>query len=119
MLFKVYLRRPFYRFFQFHFEHWTLTPSFKWLIETWLTYIQSWKFAQINNQMKSFNQTSEFIKENFLIYSEIYQLIVKRYCIIDLTNEDNLIVLHRIFSVILYKISSFHLIYYFHSHFFV
>ncbi len=43
--------------------------------------------------------SSEFIKENLLIYTDIYQLIIKRYCIIDLTNEDNLMVLHRLLSI--------------------
>lgn len=99
MLFKMYLRKPFYKFFQFHLEHWPLTPSIKWIIECWLTYIQPWKFIKINNQIKTFNLTSDFIKENILIYTDIYQYILKRYCIFDLTNEDNLIVLHRILSL--------------------
>ena len=95
----MYLRKPFYKFFQFHLEHWPLTPSVKWIIEAWLTYIQPWKFLTVNNQIKTFNFTSEFIKDNLLIYTDIYQLILKRYCIIDLTNEDNLIILHRILSI--------------------
>lgn len=98
-LFKVYLRKPFYKFFQFHFEHWPLTPSIKWIIELWLTYIQPWKFLQSNNQIKSSNLRSDFIENNFLIYTDIYQLIIKRYCIFDLTKEDNLTILHRILSI--------------------
>ena len=99
VLFKAYLRKPLHKFFQFHLEHWPLTPSIKWVIESWLTYIQPWKFAQVNNQIKTFNLTSDFVKENLLIYTDIYQLIIKRYCIFDLTNEDNLIILNRILSL--------------------
>ena len=47
--------------------------------------------------------STEFIKENFIIYSDIHQQIIKRFCIVDLTNEDNLNTLHRILYVIFLK----------------
>jgi hypothetical protein len=100
MLFKNYWRKSFYKFLQFHFIHWPMTPSLKWIIELWFTYIQPWKFVTaIPSESQSANIVTEFIKENFLNYVDIYQLIVKRYCIVDFTIEDNLQVLHQILDV--------------------
>ena len=102
LLFRVYWRKSFYKFFIFHFEHWPLTPSIKWSIELWLTYIQSWKFnskLMENRDDDSLNLLSEFIKENFLIYNDMYQSIVKRYCILDLTNNENIQILGQILIV--------------------
>jgi hypothetical protein len=102
LLFRVYWRKSFYKFLLFHFEHWPLTPSIKWSIELWLTYIQSWKFnskLMENRDDDSLNLLSEFIKENFLIYNDMYQSIIKRYCILDLTNYENIQILSQILIV--------------------
>ena len=100
MLFKNYWRKPLYKFLQFHFIHWPTMPSLKWIIELWFSYIQPWKFVvTIPAENRSSNIITEFIKENFLNYVDIYQLIIKRYCIFDFTIEDNLQVLHQILEV--------------------
>lgn len=104
VLFKNYWRKSFYKYFLFHFEHWPLLPSIKWIIELWLTYIQSWKFnlrLMDNRDNDSLALLSDFIRENFLIYNDIYQLILKRYCIIDLTKHENLQLLNQILIVFL------------------
>jgi hypothetical protein len=43
--------------------------------------------------------SNDFIKENYLTYVDIYQLIVKRYCIVDFTIEDNLQVAHQLLEI--------------------
>ena len=100
MLFKNYWRKSFYKFLQFHFIHWPMIPSLKWIIELWLTYIQPWKFVvTIPTVNQSSNIITEFVRENILIYVDVYQQIIKRYCILDFTIEENLQVLHQILEV--------------------
>ena len=100
ILFKNYWRKSFYKFLQFHFIHYPMTPSLKWVIELWLTYIQPWKFvATIASGNQSSHIVNQFIKENFLNYADIYEIIIKRYCIADFTIEENLQVLHQILEV--------------------
>ena len=52
-----------------------------------------------NRDDDSLNLLSEFIKENFLIYNDMYQSIIKRYCILDLTNNENIQILGQILIV--------------------
>lgn len=92
----MYWRKPMYKFIEFHLEHLPLNQSIKWIIELWLTYIQTWKFS--TNQLDS-NALFEFIKENFIMFTDIYHQILKRYCLSDLTNEDNLLLIHRVLMV--------------------
>ena len=133
-LFKKYWRQSFFAFFNFHFEHWSLTNAIiKRVIELWLTYIQAWSFAasaasagsmanddavdmnnnESGNESNSLQQRSvaseraerqqqtrgQFVRDNYLVCVDIYQLIVKRYCIVDLTNRDNLRLLNRVLTV--------------------
>lgn len=102
VLFKVYWRKTFYKFFQFNLEHWPFEPSIKWFVELWLTYIQAYKF-RLGENVESSSSLSysnlEFIKENYLIFNDVYQIVLKRYCILDLTNQDNLQLLHQILMV--------------------
>lgn len=103
-IFKIYWRKSFYKFFAFNLEHWPLQANVKWIIELWLTYIQPLKFFSNNsNSIRDTNSeiklNAEFIKENYIIYNEIYQLILKRYCFMDLSNEENLNLIYQILIV--------------------
>ena len=118
ILFKSYWRKPFYKFLQFHFVHWSLTPSIKWLIELWFSYIQPWKFrTDPTNLIVEKQSLTEFLKENYLIYADIYQLIVKRFCIVDFTIEDNLLIINQILDVIFYLNKKWPLFLYINSYF--
>ena len=102
ILFKSYWRKPFYKFLQFHFVHWPLTASLKWVVELWFTYIQPWKFTpatSVKVEPLTSNIVSDFMKENYLVYTDIYQLIIKRHCIVDYTIEDNLQNMQQILDV--------------------
>jgi hypothetical protein len=109
--FTLYLRKPFFEFLSFHVENWPLGPSIKWIIELWLVYVQPWRFnnnnyiidnnkSTVNDiRLKCFNNsTFNFVIDNYLMYVNVYQLIIKRYLIIDLTNSDNLDLLNRILT---------------------
>lgn len=96
MLFKAYWRNSFYNFFQFHFENLPFTANLRWFVELWFTYVQPWKF---NGQSGGDRLTFEFIKDNYLIYNDIYQLVLRRFCLCDFTNEENLQILSQILVV--------------------
>ncbi len=111
-MFKNYWRKSFYKFFEFHLEHLSLTPNIKWFLELWLTYIQPWKFClnqpvQQQDANSSYEDASqmEFIIENFPLYTDIYHLILKRYCIVDLTNVENLRMIKQILTVFSMKLN--------------
>ena len=109
-LFQIYWRKSFYKFFEFHMEHLSITPNLKWFLEVWLAYIQPWKFdiAVVNEASDrtllsyaySSNQKAfDFIKENFPLFSDIYHLVLRRYCIGDLANVENLQMIYQILNV--------------------
>ena len=99
-LFKCYWRKPFYKFLQFNLVHWPLAPSIKWVIELWFTYIQPSKFSIVSNTPSGqLNLITQFIKENYLVYVDIYQLIIKRYCIVDFSIEENIQLMNQILTV--------------------
>lgn len=78
LIFKVYWRRSFYKFFKYNLEHWPFESNIKWLVELWLNYIEP-------EQLISY----EFINDNYLIVCGIYQIILKRFSNVDLTNCQN------------------------------
>lgn len=103
-LFRNYWRKSFYNFFHFHFEHLSFNPNTRWYIELWFTYIQKWKFHASNNCTTGGTEAhtihnGDFINENYFIFNDIYQLVLRRFCICDLTNEENLQLLTRILLV--------------------
>lgn len=83
LLFKIYWRKSFYKFFRFNLEHWPFEANIKWLIELWLIYVSPFK-------------PCDFVKDNYLLIADIYELIIKRYSLVDLTNLDNLGLVHKI-----------------------
>lgn len=103
-MFKNYWRKSFYKFFEFHLDHLSITPNIKWYLELWLAYIQPWKFSSpvIKNDLvldEAANFYFEFIKQNYLVYSDIYSLIMKRFCIVDMTIVDNIQLMQQILAV--------------------
>jgi hypothetical protein len=82
-------------------------------LELWLTYIQPWKFTVAPPVTKPQDQSSpqppqlpfppvahmEFLVENFPLITDVYHLILKRYCIVDLTSLENLRVVKQILTV--------------------
>ncbi|CAF0889215.1 unnamed protein product [Brachionus calyciflorus] len=87
LIFKIYWRKSFFKFFHYNLEHWSFEPNIKWLIELWLIYIQPCKL------------TLDFAKDNYFIFNDIYELIIKRYSIVDLTNFNNLELILKILIV--------------------
>ena len=85
LIFKIYWRRPFYKFFKYNLEHWPFDSNIKWLVELWLNYIEPENLISL-----------EFIRDNYLIVCGIYQLILKRFANVDLTNWENSNLLKKI-----------------------
>lgn len=81
LIFRIYWRRSFYKYFKYNLEHWPFDSNIKWLVELWLIYIEQFQPDQ--------SISSQFIFNNYLTISSIYQIIVKRFSLVDLTNYHN------------------------------
>lgn len=105
-LVEKYFSKAIYDYLKFNLENWPLNSTINLLIEVWLIFIQPWR--PIDAREKGIydvyiqdihpNQSiwSDHIDENLFLYTDILQIVLKRYCIIDLTILSNIELLLRI-----------------------
>jgi len=110
---KYQIPKRFYSFIKFSFEHWPCDSSFRAPLETWLSYIQPWRYlneqqsigsTSLNNssnvpQLSNLNKWRTFIQENILFYTTIYKDILSRFNNLDLLSLKNANMLFRIGKV--------------------
>lgn len=100
-----------YAFFALCIDHWPLDASFRLVLETWLSYIQPWRYTQLN--MKgSANMNNDsgdpidstkwatFVDENFRFYTNMFgKLLSARFSRLDISSHKNAYMLFRIAKV--------------------
>ncbi|XP_023727269.1 sphingomyelin phosphodiesterase 4 isoform X8 [Cryptotermes secundus] len=102
-----------YGFLRHTIHHWPLDSSFRLILETWLSYIQPWRYTdwQYRNMRSPGGRDNEertrtvdrqwlsFIAENLLSYTIIFKQLLPRFTRLDLTTPKNAHMLFRVTKV--------------------
>ncbi|XP_055036416.1 sphingomyelin phosphodiesterase 4 isoform X1 [Misgurnus anguillicaudatus] len=101
-----FVQQKLYVFLQHCFGHWPLDASFRAVLETWLSYIQPWRYTgeKNNTQADGQNKTvpdkwASFVQENLLMYTKLFQGFLNRAMRTDLVNAKNALMVFRVAKV--------------------
>ncbi|XP_018017904.1 sphingomyelin phosphodiesterase 4 [Hyalella azteca] len=99
-------RKSFYALFLQLLQRWPLDSSFRLLLEAWLSYIQPWRYTDINKPADPSEsgvpvewQWQRFMADNLLFYSGILTTVLPRLLRLDLSAPKNAHMLYRISKV--------------------
>nr|XP_057911520.1 sphingomyelin phosphodiesterase 4 isoform X2 [Doryrhamphus excisus] len=101
-----FVQQKLFLFLQHCFGHWPLDASFRAVLETWLSFIQPWRYSE----EKSSNAPAEgsrsepdkwesFVQENLLVYTKLFQVFLNRALRTDLVNAKNALMVFRVAKV--------------------
>ncbi|XP_071766077.1 sphingomyelin phosphodiesterase 4 isoform X3 [Centroberyx gerrardi] len=100
-----FVQQKLYLFLQHCFGHWPLDASFRAVLETWLSYIQPWRYTgEKTNPQPDQNRTVpdkwvSFVQENLLMYTKLFQGFLNRAVRTDLVNAKNALMVFRVAKV--------------------
>ncbi|XP_078362713.1 sphingomyelin phosphodiesterase 4-like isoform X2 [Oculina patagonica] len=103
-----FLQKKLYHFLCHCFSHWPLDPSFRYVSETWLSYIQPWRYSKHHGTTSSGSDESRetasplwkaFIFDNLLFYSALLFEFVSRACRFNLSSARDAHLLFRVIKV--------------------
>ncbi|XP_017295272.1 sphingomyelin phosphodiesterase 4 isoform X2 [Kryptolebias marmoratus] len=100
-----FVQQKLYLFLQHCFGHWPLDASFRAVLETWLSYIQPWRYTgEKSNPQPDQNRTvpdkwEPFVDENLLLYTKLFQGFLNRAVRTDLVNAKNALMVFRVAKV--------------------
>ncbi|XP_039653484.1 sphingomyelin phosphodiesterase 4 isoform X2 [Perca fluviatilis] len=100
-----FVQQKLYLFLQNCFGHWPLDASFRAVLETWLSYIQPWRYTgEKTNPQQDQNRTvpdkwESFVQENLLMYTKLFQVFLNRAVRTDLVNAKNALMVFRVAKV--------------------
>ncbi|XP_054168242.1 sphingomyelin phosphodiesterase 4-like [Oppia nitens] len=112
---KYVFQRRLYTFFRLSFDRWPNDTSFRLPLETWISYIQPWRYTNVSKADQSDNdekdgntrdvtlsdqQWKEFISDNLMFYSIIFRQLIPRFSrVLDLSSSKNALMLFRLTKV--------------------
>jgi len=95
-------RSRLYTLFRHIFSHWPHDSSFRLVLETWLSFIQPWRYtdrgrpqAHADTDLQVDSRWQGFVAENLLLYSSVLRLLLPRLLRMDLTSTKNAYLLFR------------------------
>ncbi|XP_020775655.2 sphingomyelin phosphodiesterase 4 isoform X3 [Boleophthalmus pectinirostris] len=100
-----FVQQKLYLFLQHCFGHWPLDASFRAILETWLSYIQPWRYTgEKTTSPPDQNRTvpekwEPFVQENLLVYTKLFQVFLNRALRTDLVNAKNALMVFRVAKV--------------------
>ncbi|KAK2872580.1 hypothetical protein Q8A67_022477 [Cirrhinus molitorella] len=101
-----FVQQKLYVFLQHCFGHWPLDASFRAVLETWLSYIQPWRYTGEKNSTQADGQNrnvpdkwASFVQENLLMYTKLFQGFLNRAMRTDLVNAKNALMVFRVAKV--------------------
>ena len=102
-------QKKLYVFLRHTLEHWPLDASFRLFLETWLSYIQPWRYISNANRISTASggdterivdwKWQPFVAENLLFYTLFLQKVVARFLRVELSSPKNALMLYRISKV--------------------
>ncbi|KAK3083762.1 hypothetical protein FSP39_002782 [Pinctada imbricata] len=110
-IFPHIVQKKLYAFLRHGFDRWPLDCSFRIMLETWLSYIQPWRYLTSSYTTKSVRRDSDadsktveekwfpFVEGNLLFYTVLYQEFIVRLFRMDLTTLFNACMLFRVAKV--------------------
>uniref|UniRef100_A0A8D3D7V8 Sphingomyelin phosphodiesterase 4 n=1 Tax=Scophthalmus maximus TaxID=52904 RepID=A0A8D3D7V8_SCOMX len=105
MVVQRFVQQKLYLFLQHCFGHWPLDASFRAVLETWLSFIQPWRYTgEKMNPQPDQNRTvpdkwESFVQENLLMYTKLFQVFLNRAVRTDLVNAKNALMVFRVAKV--------------------
>lgn len=100
-----FVQQKLYVFLQHCFGHWPLDASFRAVLETWLSYIQPWRYTgektnpQTDQNRGVPDKWASFVQENLLMYTKLFQGFLNRVIRTDLVNAKNALMVFRVAKV--------------------
>uniref|UniRef100_A0AAV2M872 DDB1- and CUL4-associated factor 1 n=1 Tax=Knipowitschia caucasica TaxID=637954 RepID=A0AAV2M872_KNICA len=100
-----FVQQKLYLFLQHCFGHWPLDASFRAILETWLSYVQPWRYTgekipTPTDQTRTVPEKWEsFVQENLLVYTKLFQVFLNRALRTDLVNAQNALMVFRVAKV--------------------
>ena len=99
-----------FHFLCFCFKVWPLNSSFRVVLETWLSFIQPWRYTDINNVQKTTemrlssdreiaNMWYHFISNNLQFYTQLFYESINRFVRMDISKQANSLLLYRVAKI--------------------
>ncbi|XP_077968322.1 sphingomyelin phosphodiesterase 4-like [Styela clava] len=91
-------------FLQHCFEVWPLDHTFRIVLETWLSYIQPWRYVKndfptLSSDCNVNNNWYHFVYANIQFYSALFQVVIRRFIRMDIGTMGNSFLLFRVAKV--------------------
>ncbi len=92
-------------FFAQAIDHWPYDASFRLVLETWLSFIQPWRYLNMNTSEDEGPSKmdparfSSFVSDNYLFYSKLLGKVLRRFQRLDIGSPMNAFMLLRIVKV--------------------
>ncbi|XP_057702987.1 sphingomyelin phosphodiesterase 4 isoform X2 [Corythoichthys intestinalis] len=99
-----FVQQKLFLFLQHCFGHWPLDASFRAVLETWLSFVQPWRYADDKDRGARCGGSDperweSFVQENLLVYTKLFQVFLNRAVRTDLVNAKNALMLFRVAKV--------------------
>ncbi|XP_067911536.1 sphingomyelin phosphodiesterase 4 isoform X1 [Heterodontus francisci] len=101
-----FFQQKLYVFLQQCFSHWPLDASFRAVLETWLSYLQPWRYAaeKAPSMIESVDRNvpdkwAPFVQENLLMFTKLFQGFLNRALRTDLVSPKNALMVYRVAKV--------------------
>jgi len=99
-----------FNFLCYCFKVWPLNSTFRVVLETWLSYIQPWRYSDVNSSAKTTemrlsvdreiaNVWYYFINSNLQFYTQLFHNAVNRFLRMDISKQANSLLLYRVAKI--------------------
>lgn len=104
-----YFQKKLYVFLRHTLEHWPLDASFRLFLETWLSYIQPWRYVSYTSRGNESDKVVDskwqnFVAENLLFYTLFLEKVIHRFLRVELSSTKTALMLYRISKVFILSI---------------